>query len=162
MLPKFLRKELKSSPKGFTLIELLVVIFIIGILASIILVNIAGIRGRAKDAKKKNDLMEMKKALRLYYNDHQGYPLSDDHKIDPDYVSDGEFYNPDSNEVYMKDLPDGYLYDCFPANSDEFRLRINLENISDEAIDKSQEKCPNDGTFGGITYNQPTFVVCED
>lgn len=56
--------------KGFTLIELLVVIAIIGLLTSIVLVSIRGIGARARDAKRKSDLDQIRKALLLYAFDH--------------------------------------------------------------------------------------------
>lgn len=59
---------------GFTLIEVLVVISIIGILAAFILPNLTGVRGRASDTQAKNNLNQLKSALRLYYNDNQTYP----------------------------------------------------------------------------------------
>ncbi len=59
---------------GFTLIEVLVVISIIGILAAFILPNLTGVRGRASDTQAKNNLNQLKSALRLYYNDAQTYP----------------------------------------------------------------------------------------
>lgn len=49
--------------KGFTLIELLVVVAIIGILATLIIVNLAGARQRANDAQNKNNFSEIQKAL---------------------------------------------------------------------------------------------------
>lgn len=59
---------------GFTLIEILVVISIIGILAAFILPNLTGMRERAADVQAKNNLNQLKSALRLYYNDNQKYP----------------------------------------------------------------------------------------
>src|SRR5260221_5566566 len=65
----------KSSIKrGFTLIELLVVIAIIAILVAFVVSNFLGARQRAKDAKKKVELQQLKSALRLYYNDYSLYP----------------------------------------------------------------------------------------
>ena len=63
-----------KSRRGFTLIELLVVIFIIGTLTAIILPNFVSSRQRARDARRKQDLADIKNALRMYYNDNQSYP----------------------------------------------------------------------------------------
>jgi len=51
--------------KGFTLIELLVVIAIIGILSSIVLVNITGVRQEARKTKAKAELKEIAKAIHI-------------------------------------------------------------------------------------------------
>jgi len=63
--------------KGFTLIELLVVISIIGLLAALIVVNFNAARERARDVQRKSDLDQVKKALRMYYNDNNFYPTDD-------------------------------------------------------------------------------------
>jgi type IV pilus assembly protein PilA len=47
---------MKNLRKGFTLIELLVVIAIIGILATIVIINVAGARVKAMDTKTFADL----------------------------------------------------------------------------------------------------------
>jgi len=60
--------------RGFTLIELLVVIAIIGTLTSLLVVNYQNARERARDAQRKGDFRSLQQALRLYYNDFQGYP----------------------------------------------------------------------------------------
>lgn len=60
--------------KAFTLIELLVVIAIIGILAALILVSFSGARAKARDAVRKSDLSQVKRALELYNADNGSYP----------------------------------------------------------------------------------------
>jgi len=62
--------------KGFTLIELLVVVSIISLLSSIVLMNLNGARAKARDAVRKSDMLQIKTALDLYYNDYGSYPFS--------------------------------------------------------------------------------------
>ncbi|MFH1780390.1 MAG: type II secretion system protein [Candidatus Nealsonbacteria bacterium] len=62
-----------SDKKGFTLIELLVVIAIIGLLSSVVLVSMQGVRAKARDAVRKRDLQQIVKAFELYYFDHGTY-----------------------------------------------------------------------------------------
>ncbi len=64
----------KKSQSGFTLIELLVVMTIIGLLASLIVVGLANARAKARDAKRKQDLVQLAKGLELYYNTNSSYP----------------------------------------------------------------------------------------
>ncbi|HEY6022478.1 MAG TPA: type II secretion system protein [Candidatus Paceibacterota bacterium] len=49
--------------RGFTLVELLVVVAIIGILASIVIVNVSGSRAQARDAKRVEDLQSILKNI---------------------------------------------------------------------------------------------------
>jgi len=72
-------RELNGSrKKGFTLIELLVVIAIIGLLSSIVLVSMQGVRARARDAKRVEELNQIRLALELYYNQYEKYPDNTD------------------------------------------------------------------------------------
>jgi prepilin-type N-terminal cleavage/methylation domain-containing protein len=63
-----------ASSRAFTLIELLVVIAIIGLLSSVVLASLDSARGKAKDAKIRSDLAELRTAMALYYDSHGTYP----------------------------------------------------------------------------------------
>ena len=67
-------KFLKNS--GFTLIELLVVISIIGFLAALVTVSLNSARMKARDARRKADLTQIRKALDLYFDKYGYYPPS--------------------------------------------------------------------------------------
>jgi len=126
---------------GFTLIELLVVIFTIGLLAGILLPNFVSSRERARDARRKHDLNEIKTALRLYYNDNQSYP---------EVVSFGTSWPP-----YMQVVPNDPLEErtygyCVDDNRDKFLLFAQLENRGDSDINSSAARCGvSSGTWSG-------------
>jgi prepilin-type N-terminal cleavage/methylation domain-containing protein len=61
--------------KGFTLVELLVVISIIGVLATLVLLQLGTARARARDTKRIADVNQVRTAVELYYEDNSGaYP----------------------------------------------------------------------------------------
>ncbi len=68
-----------KKQKGFTLLELLVVIGIIGLLASILVINLTSARRRARDTKRVADLRNLQTAAEDYYGRSGKYPslLSD-------------------------------------------------------------------------------------
>lgn len=137
---------------GFTLIELLVVIFIISVLTGIILPNMMSARERARDAKRKQDLEEIKTALRLYYNDNQAYPTGT--------IPSGEF---GTDGEYMKSVPTdpvnsgNHVYSYSQTDSgDGFLLEATLENVGDGDISRSQAQC------GYPTPTPGKYFVCAD
>lgn len=68
--------SIHHSPKGFTLVELLVAIAIVAIIAAVGFVSYSQSQKIARDAKRKQDLREIAKALQLYYGDNKRYPCS--------------------------------------------------------------------------------------
>jgi prepilin-type N-terminal cleavage/methylation domain-containing protein len=68
----------KKLTKGFTLIELLIVITIIGILASVVVLNSIKGAKRARDARRIQELYQIAHALQLYYSEKGDYPPNTD------------------------------------------------------------------------------------
>ncbi len=75
----FMPKKINS----FTLIELLVVIAIIGILATIVVVNISNVRAKARDMKRVEELNQIRTALEMYYSQYGKYPNNTDTDAGP-------------------------------------------------------------------------------
>lgn len=59
---------------AFTLVELLVVIAIIGLLSSVAVVATKSSSSKSRDTKRKADLVQISKALELYYANNGLYP----------------------------------------------------------------------------------------
>lgn len=65
-----------SGKKGFTLIELLVVISIISLLSSVVLSSLSSARAKARDARRKTDLVQIRTALEMYYSNCGTYVVA--------------------------------------------------------------------------------------
>lgn len=152
------------SKKGFSLIELLVVITIIAALVGVALPNFLGARQRAKDARKKAELVQLKSALRLYYNDYQNYPTGSAMTINGCGLAGtsacsatGPFQAgaSGSETVYMKRLPTDFDYQQ-TQSGDDFLLKVTLENLSDSEIGPSQARC------GFPTPTPAQYHICAD
>lgn len=64
--------------KGFTLIELLVVVGIIGLLATIITINVQSVRQKSRCAKRRADIVSVQAPLEAYYDANKAYPNTND------------------------------------------------------------------------------------
>ena len=113
--------SLKEKQFGFTLIELLVVVAIVSLLSSIILSSLNTARLKARDTRRKQDMVQLRTALELYYSTNFAYPSSA--MSWRGAVSYGGYgtgaggYIPGLVPTYIPELPldpkgtlDGYLY----------------------------------------------------
>ncbi|OGK08289.1 hypothetical protein A2767_04285 [Candidatus Roizmanbacteria bacterium RIFCSPHIGHO2_01_FULL_35_10] len=115
--------------KSFTLIELLIVITIIGILATLGISSYFNSLKAAKDARRKSDLSTIQKALEVYYQDNQGYPLSLPNNGDPFCHSSGDCWM----ATYLQKTPfdpngSAYSYD---SDGTYYKLYSCIENPND-------------------------------
>ncbi len=68
--------EKKRDQRGFTLIEIMVVVVIMGLLATLVTVNLLDNADKAKRVKAKADIKAIESALELYKLDHGTYPTT--------------------------------------------------------------------------------------
>lgn len=145
--------SLKKNSRGFTLIELLVAIAIIGVLAAVLIANMVGVRERGSDAKIKNDLTQVRTALRLYYNDNQRYPSGNGTCRGVLGNPGATFQSSDGSSLYMRDLPEECHYENIGLDS--FVLYADLNNDGDPAANESADRC-------GQTPVTGRYFVCAD
>lgn len=144
----------RAESAGFTLVELLIVISIIGVLSRFLFVNYAEVRIRGRDSQRKSELAEVKKSLRLFYNDYQTYPADNDSGdiigcgvAAQDTCSWGAAFETDTT-TYMAKLPLDpvnvapyeYVYEQ-GINGESFTLTTKLEGLGDESAVQSQIDC---------------------
>jgi prepilin-type N-terminal cleavage/methylation domain-containing protein len=64
------------SRRAFTLVELLVVVSIIGLMSTIAVVSLSSAKIKTRNTQRKADLVQLSKALDLYYADYGSYPAT--------------------------------------------------------------------------------------
>ena len=66
-----------SSEAGFTLLELMVVVVIIGLLATIVMINVLPSQDRAMQEKARADISVLEQAIETYRLDNFSFPTSE-------------------------------------------------------------------------------------
>lgn len=75
-LRRFIRRHLSADESGFTLVELMVVIVIIGLLATVVIINVMPASNRAATTKARADIATLEQALDMYRLDNLRYPTA--------------------------------------------------------------------------------------
>lgn len=72
--PPTLEETRKRRRNGFSLVELMVVIFIIGLLATVVLINVLPSQDKAMSVKARSDIATLEQAMDMYRLDMATYP----------------------------------------------------------------------------------------
>lgn len=150
--------------KGFTLVELLVAVAILAVLTvvGLMVINPVAQFNKTRDARRKSDLAQIKRALLMYHNDEGEYPSTDA------FLSSGTAWTRPAHPdvIYMKTVPvdpsAGY-YSYSLTAPEEYCLWATLQNTIDPDIAESQTRCADAcGTLYGGTIPAEGYVVCVD
>ncbi len=139
-----------SFKLGFTLIELLVVITVIGLLSTMVLVGLSGVRAQGRDTRRVADLRNTQNALEIYFNANSSYPTQSDWTaLETELVS---------ADIGVKRLPRDplsprYEYEYVVDGSDllHYVLKATLESADNSALREDV-----DGTLYGLDCGSPS------
>lgn len=116
-----------SFSRGFTLVELLVVIAIIGVLATLVLIQLGTARARARDAKRIADISQYRTAIELYFDDNGAYPINIE-----DQIILGPYF---SSTNLPKDPSTGLRYGyAYNVNPPRYHIYAELERRNIQAF----------------------------
>lgn len=99
--------ELTPSDAGFSLVELMVVVFIMGLLATVVLVNVIGNVDKARLQKAKTDIATLEQSLERYRLELMTYPTIEQ-GLEALVSAPGDLRNPERYpaEGFIKRLPE--------------------------------------------------------
>ena len=167
-----------SKSKGFTLIELLIVISIIGILAGLILASYGGAQQKARDARRKSDLAQVKRALELAKSDCRSsafYPYQTNYGNLKTFLGTPNNYitpAPDDplNQgtqvyVYTPDTSNGDTTTCpgTTAGTLNYTLSVQMERTTDQQGPESRTACNGKPGVPAVgAYVAGYYYVCNN
>ena len=104
--PKVTATARDDREDGFTLVELMVVIVILGLLATVVLINVLPSQDRAMVTKARTDIATLEAGMEMYRLDNLTYPTAADGlaalRAPPAGLTDPSRYRPGG---YIKSLP---------------------------------------------------------
>ncbi|MEA1072873.1 type II secretion system major pseudopilin GspG [Sphingomonas sp. LY160] len=106
LLNRFAHRPPCDEEEGFTLVELMVVIVIIGLLATVVMINVLPSQDRAMETKARADIATLEQAMEMYRLDNLTYPSGSDGLnalvTPPPSLAQSGRYRPGG---YIKNLP---------------------------------------------------------
>lgn len=136
-------KNKPSSSTGFTLIELIIVMVIISILTMLISGNFLNSLQKGRDARRKNDVTQIQRALEIYYEDYRRYPAAGGVPFGGQFCIGG---CTGVGKVYMMNVPDDpnktyhYQYMVDSDKGQYYYLLTCVENyVNDKGVNVSSK-----------------------
>ena len=165
------------SLTGFTIIEVLVVLFIIGLLSSMILASLSDARVKARDARRKADLQQVRLALELYYSEYGSYLVSGTGYLDCgcgwlNYEDGGDYLISVTRGLWEEEFlsapyvddpvqTPGYMaYLC--DDTQAYALSATLENPSAEDTALIQKTCNGIGANGTFSVYGKNYALASE
>ena len=121
-VPAFAGKtKRKRRERGFTLVEMMVVIVIIGLLATVVIINVMPATDRAAQTRVKADLATLGQALDMYRLENMRYPTAQEGlaALQPNYVRRLPNDPWNSPYIYVTPGPNGAPYRIASLGADK-------------------------------------------
>lgn len=139
--------------------ELLVVIAIIGILATLVLLQLGSARARARDTQRITTISQMRTAVEQYYNDKGYYPVAATWSalcgiVAPSYLTNCAATDPSGNAY-------NYAYGGSATKPSQYHLWVELEKSSTSLSNDSDLNSTTWTSVGGTSIDASNAATSE-